>query len=81
MRGRMVYDATGHRLSAADRVDESDWDGLCEDPAEFDPDELREFLAADKMHVPVAPGFKERLRRKLWLAVKMRYGSRRRENI
>ena len=41
---------------------------------EFDPDELREFLAADMMDVPVAPGFKERLRQKLWRVVKLRYG-------
>ncbi len=43
---------------------------------DFDPDELREFLAADMMDVPVAPGFKEQLRRKLWLMVKMRFGRR-----
>lgn len=41
---------------------------------DFDPDELREFLAADMMDVPVAPGFKEQLRRKLWNLVKIRYG-------
>jgi hypothetical protein len=28
--------------------------------------ELREFLEADPLEVPADPGFKERLRRKLW---------------
>ena len=41
---------------------------------EYDPDELREFLAADLIEVPVAPGFKAQLRRKLWRIVKLRYG-------
>lgn len=53
---------------------ESDWQEILEKPMEFDPDELREFLAADMMDVPVAPGFKERLRSKLWQVVKLRYG-------
>ena len=44
--------------------------------ADFDSEELREFLAADLMDVPVRPGFREQLRRKLWLMVKLRYGSR-----
>ena len=56
-------------------MSESDWQDFLEDPMEFDPDELREFLAADMMEVPVAPGFKEQLRRKLWAMVKLRYGS------
>ncbi len=55
---------------------ESDWQDFVENPMDFDPDELREFLAADMMDVPVAPGFREQLRRKLWLIVKMRYGRR-----
>ena len=29
-------------------------------------EELREFLEADPLEVPADPGFKERLRRKLW---------------
>ena len=41
---------------------------------EFDPDELREFLAADLMDVPIDPAFKRRLRSKLWNIVKFRYG-------
>ena len=42
---------------------------------DFDPDELREFLGADLVDVPVDPRFKERLRRKLWKMVRLRYGS------
>ena len=34
--------------------------------AEFTIEELREFLMADSLEVPVDPAFKERLRRKLW---------------
>lgn len=76
MGGRMARRAGDGRSPRPDRVTESDWQDLVEDPMDFDPDELREFLAADMMDVPVAPGFKEQLRRKLWLMVKMRYGRR-----
>ena len=41
---------------------------------DFDPDELREFLAADQMDVPFDPAFKRRLRSKLWNMVRFRYG-------
>ena len=34
--------------------------------ADFTIEELREFLQADSLEVPVDPAFKERLRRKLW---------------
>ena len=34
--------------------------------ADFTIEELREFLAADSLEVPIDPAFKERLRRKLW---------------
>ena len=34
--------------------------------ADFTIEELREFLQADSLDVPVDPAFKERLRRKLW---------------
>ena len=77
MGGRMAHGARGGRPPRADDVTESDWEDLLESPMDFDPDELREFLAADMVDVPVAPGFKEQLRRKLWLMVKMRYGRRR----
>ncbi len=73
----MADRARGGRPPGADGVTESDWQDLVENPMDFDPDELREFLAADMMDVPVAPGFREQLRRKLWLMVKMRYGRRR----
>ena len=43
--------------------------GACDDP-EFDFDELREFLAADRVEVPVDPLFKQRLRRKLWSMIR-----------
>jgi hypothetical protein len=43
--------------------------GACDD-LEFDLDELREFLAADRVEVPVDPLFKQRLRRKLWSMIR-----------
>ena len=72
--GRVTHALRGGRSPGPDGVTESDWQDILEKPMEFDPDELREFLAADMMDVPVAPGFKERLRRKLWQVVKLRYG-------
>ena len=39
---------------------------------EFTLDELREFLEADLVDVPVDPEFKERLRRQLWELVESR---------
>jgi len=39
---------------------------------EFSLDELREFLEADLVEVPVDPEFKERLRRQLWAMVESR---------
>jgi hypothetical protein len=41
---------------------------------DFDPAELREFLAADLLDVQADPVFKERLRQKLWRMVRTRYG-------
>lgn len=76
MGGRMAQGSKDGRSSGVDGMTESDWQDLIDNPTDFDPDELREFLAADMMDVPVAPGFKEQLRRKLWLMVKMRYGRR-----
>ena len=76
MAGRMAHGPRDGRPPEADGVTESDWQDLFESSLDFDPDELREFLAADMMDVPVAPGFKEELRRKLWQVVKMRYGRR-----
>lgn len=40
--------------------------------ADFSVDELREFLEADLIDVPVDPEFKERLRRQLWDLVESR---------
>ena len=37
-------------------------------------EELREFLEADRLDVRADPGFKERLRRKLWQIVRVRSG-------
>jgi hypothetical protein len=42
---------------------------------DFTPAELREFLAADHLESHADPGFKERLRRKLWDFIRERYGS------
>ena len=39
---------------------------------DFTMDELREFLEADARGVQADPGFKERLRRKLWEIVRFR---------
>jgi hypothetical protein len=39
---------------------------------DFTPDELREFLEADRLAVRADPAFKERLRRKLWAIVRLR---------
>lgn len=36
------------------------------DPDDVDPEELREFMAADWVEVQADPGFRERLRVKLW---------------
>lgn len=41
---------------------------------DFDPAELREFLAGDLLDVQADPVFKEKLRRKLWRIVRTRYG-------
>lgn len=55
-------------------MSESDWEAVFDRPMEFDPDELREFLAADMMDVPADPEFKEALRQKLWRLICERYG-------
>ena len=47
-----------------------------EAPMDFTMEELREFLEADGGGVRADPGFKERLRRKLWEIVRLR-GDRR----
>lgn len=47
--------------------------GACDDPG-FDLDELREFLAADRVEVLVDPLFKQRLRRKLWSMIQRGQG-------
>jgi len=41
---------------------------------DFSIDELREFLEADLVDVPVDPEFKERLRERLWELVQSRHG-------
>jgi len=43
---------------------------------DFSIDELREFLEADLVDVPVDPEFKERLRERLWALVQERAGRR-----
>ena len=45
--------------------------------ADFTIEELREFLQADSLDVPVDPAFKERLRRKLWELVQEQLRNRR----
>jgi len=46
---------------------------------DFSIEELREFLQADLLDVPVDPRFKERLKRRLWELVQAQARSRRRE--
>jgi hypothetical protein len=48
--------------------------------ADFTIEELREFLQADSLDVPVDPAFKERLRRKLWALVQEQMRQRRGES-
>ncbi len=36
------------------------------DPDDIDPEELRDFMAADWVEVKADPGFRERLREQLW---------------
>ena len=55
-------------------MSESDWQAIFDDPMGFDPDELREFLAADMMDVPADPVFREELRKRLWDMIRTRYG-------
>jgi len=76
----MAHGARGDRPPEVDGVTNSDWQDPVETPPDFDPDELREFLAADMMPLNADPEFKESLRRKLWLVVKKRYGRRSSEN-
>jgi hypothetical protein len=52
----------------------SDWQVVLDDLTDFDPDELREFLAADMVADPADPEFRERLRRMLHKLVRERYG-------
>lgn len=48
-------------------------EGMMEDVLnDVSPEELREFLEADLMDVPVDPEFKERLRQRLWDLVQQR---------
>jgi hypothetical protein len=65
------------RLGAAGSAGEVEPESLTDDSVEaamdFDPDELREFLAADLVDVPIDPAFKLRLRSKLWHMVRFRY--------
>ena len=70
----MAHGARGERPPEVDGVTDSDWQDPFDSSSDFDPDELREFLAADMMPLHADPDFKERLRRKLWLVVKRRYG-------
>lgn len=49
---------------------------LEESDFEFSPEELREFLAADLLESEADPGFRERLRLKLWEYVRAHYGAK-----
>jgi hypothetical protein len=75
---RVTYLAAGLGPAGSSREvePESLIDESLEAAMEFDPDELREFLAADLVDVPIDPAFKRRLRSKLWSMVRFRYGTR-----
>ena len=47
---------------------------LDEEMTDISIEDLREFLEADHLDVRADPGFKERLRRKLWDLVQSKYG-------
>lgn len=44
--------------------------------SDFDPQEFAEFLEADEGPIPVDPGFKEELRKRLWSMVRERADAR-----
>jgi len=73
---RVNYPTAGRvPATSCDSIDEESLDDEALEAAmEFDPDELREFLAADLMDVPIDPDFKRDLRTKLWSIVRFRYG-------
>ena len=54
------------------RDPDKEWSAMGEVVSEFSLEELREFLEADLMDVPVDPEFKERLRERLWAQVRRR---------
>lgn len=66
--------STGSRERADGRPVADGWERrvLLEDGAEVDPEELRDFLAADLLEVEADPVFRERLRHKLWKLVRSR---------
>jgi len=45
---------------------------MTDDAMDFTIEELREFLQADLLDVPIDPRFKERLKRRLWELVQKR---------
>jgi hypothetical protein len=64
------------RQREAGKARESDAERECETMGEsvtdMELEELRDFLAADLLDVPVDPAFKESLRRRLWEMVRRR---------
>lgn len=64
---------TGSRMDSGDKS-KVEQELVEEFAMDFSPDELHEFLAADLVEVRADPEFKERLRGKLWSAVREKYG-------
>jgi hypothetical protein len=67
---RQAGPASGPISVASERRGAPDAGSGARDDLEFDLDELREFLAADRVEVLVDPLFKQRLRRKLWSMIR-----------
>lgn len=68
--------ADGDRVASAGDACSSDdaWERWLpgDDESEIDPEELRDFLAADGVEVKADPVFKEQLRARLWRIVQQR---------
>ena len=61
------------RKGGAGVITKSESEVLNEGTMDFTMDELREFLEADHLEVKADPDFKEKLRKKLWDLVQLRF--------
>ncbi len=63
----------GPAKEPAGAIAKSEREALNEDTMDFSMDELREFLETDPLEVRADPGFKERLREKLWDLIQSKF--------